>query len=53
MKLIPKAIIGVVIFIVALVLILNSFVVVQAGNVQVLTQVWRNYRGNLLSRFAC
>ncbi|MDD3776109.1 MAG: prohibitin family protein [Actinomycetota bacterium] len=37
-KLIPKIIIGIVIFIVALVLILNSFVIVQAGNVQVLTQ---------------
>ncbi|MCG9479130.1 MAG: prohibitin family protein [Actinomycetia bacterium] len=38
MKLIPKVITGVVIFIVALVLILNSFIVVQAGNVNVLTQ---------------
>ncbi len=38
MRLIPKIIIGVVIFIVALVIIINSLVVVQAGNVRVLTQ---------------
>jgi prohibitin 2 len=38
MKLIPKIIIGVVVFVVALLLILNSMVIVQAGNVRVLTQ---------------
>jgi prohibitin 2 len=38
MKLIPKIIIGVVVFVVALLLILNSIVIVQAGNVRVLTQ---------------
>jgi regulator of protease activity HflC (stomatin/prohibitin superfamily) len=41
MKLVPKIIIGVVIFVVLLVLVLNSFVVVQAGNVRVLTQFGR------------
>ncbi len=41
MKLIPKIITGVVIFIVVLVLLLNTFVVVQAGNVKVLTQFGR------------
>ena len=38
MKLVPKIIIGVVIFVVVLVLLLNIFVIVQAGNVRVLTQ---------------
>lgn len=41
MKLIPKIIIGVIILIAALILILNTFVVVQAGNVRVLTQFGR------------
>jgi regulator of protease activity HflC (stomatin/prohibitin superfamily) len=40
-KLIGKIVIGVVIFIVALVLILNSVVVVQAGNIKVVTQFGR------------
>ncbi|MGM0366477.1 MAG: prohibitin family protein [Actinomycetota bacterium] len=40
-RIIPKIIIGVVIFIVALIVLLNSVVVVQAGNVQVLTQFGR------------
>lgn len=38
MKFVPKIIIGVVIFVVVLVLLLNIFVIVQAGNVRVLTQ---------------
>jgi prohibitin 2 len=38
MKFIPKIIIGVVLFVVVLLLILNSVVIVQAGNVRVLTQ---------------
>ena len=41
MKLVPKIITGAVIFIVVLVLLLNTFVVVQAGNVRVLTQFGR------------
>jgi len=41
MKFVPKIIIGVIVFIVALVLILNSVVIVQAGNVKVLTQFGR------------
>ncbi len=41
MKFIPKIIIGVVVFVVALLLILNSIVIVQAGNVRVLTQFGR------------
>lgn len=40
-KLIPKIVVGVIIFIVVLVLILNSIVIVQAGNVKVLTQFGR------------
>jgi membrane protease subunit HflC len=40
-KFIPKIIIGVVIFVVALVLILNGIVIVQAGNIKVLTQFGR------------
>jgi prohibitin 1 len=38
MKIVPKIIIGVIIFVVVLVVLINSFVVVQAGNVRVLTQ---------------
>ncbi len=38
MKFVPKIIIGVVVFVVALLVIINSFVIVQAGNVRVLTQ---------------
>jgi len=38
MKFAPKIIVGVIIFIVVLVILINSFVIVQAGNVQVLTQ---------------
>jgi len=38
MKIAPKLIIGVIIFIVVLIVLINSFVIVQAGNVQVLTQ---------------
>jgi regulator of protease activity HflC (stomatin/prohibitin superfamily) len=38
MKLVPKIVIGVIIFVVVLVVLINSFVVVQAGNVRVLTQ---------------
>ncbi len=38
MKLIPKIIIGVGILVVVLILLFNSFVIVQAGNVRVLTQ---------------
>jgi regulator of protease activity HflC (stomatin/prohibitin superfamily) len=41
MKLIPKIIIGAVVFVVVLLLILNSIVIVQAGNVRVLTQFGR------------
>lgn len=41
MKLVPKVIIGVIIFVVVLVVLINSFVVVQAGNVKVLTQFGR------------
>lgn len=41
MKFVPKIIIGVVVFIVVLVLILNIFVIIQAGNVRVLTQFGR------------
>ncbi len=41
MKLIPKIITGVVIFVIVLVLLLNTFVIVQAGNVRVLTQFGR------------
>jgi prohibitin 2 len=41
MKFVPKIIIGVVVFIVVLLLILNSFVIVHAGNVRVLTQFGR------------
>jgi len=37
MKFAPKIIIGVVVFIVVLILVLNIFVIVQAGNVRVLT----------------
>ena len=40
-KNIPKIIVGVIIFIVVLVVLLQSFVVVQAGNVRVLTQFGR------------
>ena len=41
MKFIPKIITGVVIFVIVLVLLLNTFVIVQAGNVRVLTQFGR------------
>src|SRR5680860_744623 len=37
-KLVKKIIIGVIVFIYALILIMNTFVIVQAGNVKVLTQ---------------
>jgi len=37
-KFVPKIVVGVIIFIVVLVVVLQSFVVVQAGNVRVLTQ---------------
>jgi len=40
-RLIPKVVVGVIIFIVVLVVVLQSFVVVQAGNVRVLTQFGR------------
>lgn len=40
-KFAPKIVVGVIIFIVVLVVVLNSFVVVQAGNVRVLTQFGR------------
>ena len=40
-KFVPKIVVGVIIFIVVLVLLLNSFVRVQAGNVRVLTQFGR------------
>jgi len=38
MKIVPKIVIGVIIFIVVLVVMINIFVVVQAGNARVLTQ---------------
>jgi len=41
MKLIPKIVIGVIVFVVVLVLALNSIVIVQAGNIRVLTQFGR------------
>jgi len=41
MKSVPKIIIGVVVLIVVLILVLNVFVIVQAGNVRVLTQFGR------------
>ncbi|MGM0367742.1 MAG: prohibitin family protein, partial [Actinomycetota bacterium] len=41
MKLIPKIVIGVIIFVVALIVLINAVVIVQAGNVQVLTQFGR------------
>jgi len=41
MKFVPKIIIGVVIFVVVLLLLLNSFVIVQAGNIRVLTKFGR------------
>lgn len=41
MKLVPKIIVGVIIFVVVLVVLINSFVIVQAGNVRVLTQFGR------------
>ncbi len=41
MKLVPKVVVGVIIFVVVLVVLINSFVVVQAGNVRVLTQFGR------------
>ena len=41
MKFAPKIIIGVVVLIVVLILVLNIFVIVQAGNVRVLTQFGR------------
>jgi len=37
-KYVPKIVVGVIIFIVVLIVVLQSFVVVQAGNVRVLTQ---------------
>ncbi len=40
-KYVPKIVVGVIIFIVVLVVVLQSFVVVQAGNVRVLTQFGR------------
>jgi regulator of protease activity HflC (stomatin/prohibitin superfamily) len=40
-KFVPKIVVGVIIFIVVLVVVLQSFVVVQAGNVRVLTQFGR------------
>ncbi len=40
-KFVPKIVVGVIIFIVVLVIVLQSFVVVQAGNVRVLTQFGR------------
>ncbi len=40
-KIVPKIIIGVVVFVIALVVLFNAIVVVQAGNVQVLTQFGR------------
>ena len=41
MKATPKIVVGVIVFIVLLVLIFNSVVIVQAGNIQVLTQFGR------------
>ena len=41
MKLVPKIVVGVIIFVVVLVVLINSFVIVQAGNVRVLTQFGR------------
>lgn len=41
MKLAPKVVVGVIIFVVVLVVLINSFVIVQAGNVKVLTQFGR------------
>ncbi len=41
MKIAPKIVVGAIIFIVVLVLLINSFVIVQAGNVRVLTQFGR------------
>ena len=41
MKLVPKIVVGVIILVVVLVVLFNSFVVVQAGNVRVLTQFGR------------
>ena len=41
MKFVPKIIIGVVVFVVVLLIIINSLVIVQAGNVRVLTQFGR------------
>jgi len=41
MKLIPKIVTGVVIFVIVLLLLINTFVIVQAGNVKVLTQFGR------------
>jgi len=41
MKLVPKIVLGVIIFVVVLVVLINSFVIVQAGNVRVLTQFGR------------
>lgn len=40
-RVVPKIVIGVVIFIAALIILFNSIVIVQAGNVQVLTQFGR------------
>jgi len=40
-KVVKRIVIGISIFVVALILILNSFVIVQAGNVKVLTQFGR------------
>jgi regulator of protease activity HflC (stomatin/prohibitin superfamily) len=40
-KIVSRIIIGLAIFVVALILVLNSFVIVQAGNVRVLTQFGR------------
>ncbi len=38
MKVAPKVIVGAIVLIVVLIILINSFVIVQAGNVQVLTQ---------------
>ena len=40
-KLVKKIIVGVIVFIFALILVLNTFIIVQAGNVKVLTQFGR------------
>ena len=40
-KFVPKIVVGVIIFIVVLVVLLNTFVIVQAGNIRVLTQFGR------------